>query len=94
MALPEDFQIKIDTTSGFTDDEMQGLPRQQRILEDSLGGTKYVARTARSLAQQSGLSPEQVVEYCERSSHIAQSPVEDFDENDYYGHISRLRQKY
>lgn len=94
MALPEHFRINTDTAEPFSGEALATLPRQQQILERALGTTKYMARTVRVLARESGLTPTEVREYCEASSHVARSPLEDYDGHHYYGHVVRLREKY
>jgi hypothetical protein len=94
MAIPEIFQINKESISPFSGEVLASLPRQQQILERALGATQYVARSLRALSKESGLTENEVREYCEVSSHIARSPVEDSKGNEYFGHIARLREKY
>jgi TIR domain len=94
MSLPPEFRINRNDALPFKLEVLKELPLQQQVLERAIGGTKYVSRTVRALANESGLKPEQVQEYCEASAHIARSPVPNSDGSDHFGHIVRLREKY
>jgi TIR domain len=94
MSLPPEFKINRADVLPFKVEVLKGLPLQQQVLERAIGGTKYVSRTVRALANETGLNPEQVQEYCEASAHIARSPVPNSDGSAHFGHIVRLREKY
>jgi TIR domain len=94
MPLPPEFRINRADRRPFKVEVLKELPFQQQVLERAIGGTKYVSRTVRALANETGLKPEQVLEYCEVSAHIARSPVPNSDGSDHFGHIVRLREKY
>lgn len=94
VALPADFRISTDRHNLHLRADLDALPQQQQILERALGRTKYIARSVKALAEESGLTEEQVLEYCEASSHIARSPRVDTDGSIYFGHVDRLRKKY
>jgi len=92
--VPKSFRVNRETMTPFTGEGLASLPRQQQILERALGTTKYVARSLRALAKEAGLTPDQVRAYCEDSAHIARSPLENFEDEEHYGHIVRLKEKY
>ncbi len=77
MALPNTFQINTTQNMPFPPETLATLPKQQRLLEKALLITKYRCRSIGALSDVSGLTPEQVVEYCETSAHIAREPLDD-----------------
>lgn len=91
--LPLGFVIRTDPQP-FSRDELKELPKAQRLLETAIGGTKYVARGLGPLADESGLTRDQVQRYCIESQHIIPSPRETPDGAEFFGHVARLREKY
>jgi predicted nucleotide-binding protein len=94
IALPADFKLNTTSTLGFSAAEFADLPLQQQVLERAIGGTKYLARSVRELTAETRIPAEQVLEYCERSAHIAASPRLADDGHQMYGYIANLRRKY
>ena len=93
MAVPKGFLIN-DRMTPFPPEVLVTLSEKQQRLERAIGGTKYVARSIRALARETGLSPASVRAYCEACSHIARSPVTVGRDGDHFGYIVRLREKY
>lgn len=93
MAIPNSFRIN-NSRNPFSSEELSTLPEAQKLIETALMREKFVARSIKVLAKVSGLSEEDIAEYCEKSGHIARSPYKTADGKAYYGILSKLLTKY
>ena len=92
--LPSSFRFDGLDSDHFTEDQLFSLPLSQAIIERYLRAEGFRSRTVRSLSRYSGLTPKQVISYCERSPHIILSPIVSHQGEIHYGLKTRIMKRY
>jgi hypothetical protein len=92
LEVPSGFRF--EGVESMNEAELLELPRSQTIIELNLRAKRWKARRLGTLSHNSGLTPKQVISYCEKSGHIVVSPVINNSGDIYYGRRDRIIKLY